>query len=98
MYVSAGADWLGKSLPARSPVGVAIERRSLKFVLVRIELPSPREMLVLAALAWMTALVFVSAAVRIGGAFRPVAIVLVIGATLWTFMTGLRWVGRKSDD
>jgi hypothetical protein len=46
----------------------------------------------------MTALVFVSAAVRIGGAFRPVAIVLVIGATLWTFMTGLRWVGRKSDD
>jgi hypothetical protein len=58
---------------------------------------SAREMIILALVGWSSALVMLFAALRMGGALKWVAVCWILGAVVWTFMTGLRLAREAMD-
>jgi hypothetical protein len=63
-----------------------------------VKLPNAREMGWIAAVAWLSALVMGVAALKLGGVARPVALVWLLGAVIWTLLTVVRALGGRARE
>jgi hypothetical protein len=93
--VGSGVDVKGGDAVNDSPVA---QRDAGGFSPSMIRMPSGKEMLVLAAVGWSTAIVFAVAAFRLGGGMRIAALVWGLAVLVWTIVAVLRLVGGRDRE